>query len=65
MRSPRDPVSVLALEDNANNDGWEMVLVNKQGHLAHELAIGPGHDLLPTWRPDGAKLAYIGQSRRR
>ena len=65
MHSPRDPVAIFSLEDNGNDDGWELVLVDHNGQLANELAVGPGHDLLPTWHPNGTELAYIGQSGKR
>ena len=65
MHSPRDPVTALALEDNATSNGWEIVLVDDKGELADELAVGPGHNFLPAWRKDGGELAYIGQTKGR
>lgn len=62
MHSPSDEFAALALENNASaRDGWELILVDNEGKLKHRPAVGTGHDLMPTWRPDGAELAFLGQ----
>lgn len=56
-----DGLGLLEYEDVATNDGWEIVLIDRNGRPLRELLVGPGHDLLSAWRPDGAELLYLGQ----
>lgn len=65
FRSPRDPLAVLAQKSKTSTRrGWELALMDETGALKHEVAVGPGHDLLPAWRPDGAELVFLGQVKR-
>jgi hypothetical protein len=63
MRPPGGSHAVVALQDNAGYNGWDIILVDGKGKLAAELAVGPAEDLMPAWRPDRPdELAYLGQS---
>ena len=63
MRAPGGSHAVVALEDNAGYNGWDIILVDGKGELAKELAVGPGEDLMPAWRPGRPdELAYLGQA---
>jgi hypothetical protein len=62
MRAPGGGHAVVALEDNAGYNGWDIILVDGKGQLAEELAVGPGEDLMPAWRPGRPELAYLGQA---
>jgi hypothetical protein len=64
MRAPGGSQAAVALEDNAGYNGWDLILVDEKGHLAEELAVGPGEDLMPAWRPERMELVYLGQAER-
>lgn len=61
MRASSDGLGVLDYEDVATADGWELLLIDQGGKPLRELLVGPGHDLLPSWRNDGGELLYLGQ----
>jgi hypothetical protein len=61
-RAPGGTHAVVAIPDNAGYNGWDLILVDGKGHLAEELAVGPGEDLMPAWRAGGMELVYLGQS---
>ena len=61
MLAPGGGLSAIAQPDNANQDGWDIVLMDDNGRWLGDVAVGPGDDLLPAWRPDGKELAYIAQ----
>ncbi|HEX2573902.1 MAG TPA: hypothetical protein VH877_30415 [Polyangia bacterium] len=54
-----DGRTALAFEDAAGKSGWELVLVDDEGELVREVAVGPGDALLPAWRGDGRGLAFV------
>jgi hypothetical protein len=62
MRMPGSSQAVVALEDNAGYNGWDIILVDGSGHLAQELAVGPSEDLMPAWRPGRREIVYLGQA---
>jgi hypothetical protein len=62
MRMPGGSEAVLALEDNAGYNGWDLILVDAKGHLDRELAVGPSEDLMPAWRPGHREIVYLGQA---
>jgi hypothetical protein len=62
MRRPGGSEVVLALEDNAGYNGWELILVDGDGRLAAELAVGARDDLMPAWRPGRREIVYLGQA---
>jgi hypothetical protein len=62
MRMPGSSQAVVALEDNAGYNGWDLILVDGSGHLAQELAVGPSEDLMPAWRPGRREIVYLGQT---
>lgn len=64
MRTPGGSEAVIALEDNAGYNGWDIVLVDGDGSLAAELAVGQGDDLMPAWRPGRREIVYLGQIER-
>lgn len=61
LRMPGSSQAVIALEDNAGYNGWDLILVDGSGHLAQELAVGPSEDLMPAWRPGSREIVYLGQ----
>lgn len=61
QRAASDGAIALAYPDAANHDGWDLVLLDRQGQLLHGVALGPGHDLMPAWSPSGAELVYLSQ----
>jgi hypothetical protein len=61
MRMPGSSQAVVALEDNAGYNGWDLILVDGSGHLAQELAVGPSEALMPGWRPGRREIVYLGQ----
>jgi hypothetical protein len=62
MRMPGGSGAVLALEDNAGYNGWDLILVDAKGHLTKELAVGPSEALMPAWRPGRREIVYLGQA---
>lgn len=62
MHMPGSRQAVMALEDNAGYNGWDLVLVDGSGLLAQELAVGPSEDLMPAWRPGHGEIVYLGQA---
>jgi hypothetical protein len=62
MRSPVGTDAVIAMEDNSDQYGWDLVLVDEDGKwkadLQNRLAL---HELLPTWRPDGREIAFLAE----
>jgi hypothetical protein len=61
-RAPGGTHAVVAIQDNAGYNGWDLILVDGKGHLAEELIVGPGEDLMPAWRPGGTEITYLGQA---
>ena len=62
FRSPRDPLTALAQQSVSSvKRGWELIFVDDAGVMKHEVAVGPGSDLLPSWRADGKELLFLGQ----
>jgi hypothetical protein len=60
MRMPGSSQAVVALEDNAGYNGWDLILVDGSGHLAQELAVGPSEALMAAWRPGRREIVYLG-----
>lgn len=62
QRSPAGLDSAIALEDNAGQYGWDIVLVDRKGKWTRDLQVRRTvHDLLPAWRCDGAELAFLAE----
>lgn len=61
-RAPNDGLGVIEYEDIATDDGWELTVTDGNSKPLRELCSGPGHDLLPAWRPDGQELLFLGQT---
>ena len=61
LREPGGSTAVLALPDNAGDNGWDLVLVDARGRLAEELAVGPDDALMPAWHPGGGEIVHLGQ----
>lgn len=61
QRAASDGAIALAYPDAANHDGWDLVLLDRQGQLLRGVALGTGHDLMPAWSPSGAELVYLSQ----
>jgi hypothetical protein len=63
MRPPGGNRAVVAAEDNAGYNGWDIMLVGSKGQDPEPVAVGPGEDLMPAWRPGRPdELAYLGQA---
>jgi hypothetical protein len=64
MHSPKGDTSVVSLEDNSGQTGWDLVLVDGKGNWVKDLQVRPEDDILPAWRPDGAEIAYLAEIER-
>lgn len=64
LRAPGRGEAVMALEDNAGDNGWDLILVNEKGALSEEVLVGAGDDLMAAWRPGGMEIVYLGQAER-
>jgi hypothetical protein len=61
QRSPGSSVVALDYEDVANDNGWDLALVNERGEGVVEVSVGPGDARAPAWRPDGGRFAYLSE----
>src|SRR5687767_9339638 len=52
--------AAVTLEDNYS--GRDQVLLDTRKRLVEELAVGPGEDLMPAWRPGRMELVDLGQA---
>lgn len=62
MGAPGGSQAVVAIQDNAGYNGWDLILVDDKGRLAEELVAGPGEDLMPAWHRNGKEIIYLGQA---
>ncbi len=61
MRSPTGDPSVISMEDAAGDYGWSLMLVDSQNNWSPLQRRFDVHDLMPTWRPDGAMVAFLAE----
>ncbi len=61
MRAPGGGHAVLAFEDASGQTGWDMALFDDKGEWVEDIEVGDREDLMPSWRPIGTELVYLGQ----